>query len=594
MKTDHQPIWDAVCEAGKTGGVNAAIATVTTKLQARGSESSLSQPKLFQARKRAKKKTGLFRKEAALVMWSVDKTVPLNAFQGKSWERVEVELKVSFGERHTLRALLDPMYAYVTDVAMKSLNSASAVSVSFDLWTAIEKSHYLGISYHWIDKDWSSQSHLLDLLYFPAAATGLLIASVIEDRFDSRVPESSGVILAATVSDRGSNAALAREILAKGDSEHCIPHLVKSTLDDLTERKPKFAGSYYEQMAKDLSSLTQLLMLFNNKPGNMVLLKEKLPGDLKHLGLVFPNDTRWEGRLRMLQRALRLKVGINACFEGINAKAEVRTTCGGDTDFLERSYWVRLGAYTKCYQRFNVFSQLMQSDTITKSAVLAQFKVLENALKQDTDSVILKNAQQKFSAALKTRFGDIVSTVNNTTKAALLDPRNYPQITEWLQNEVIDGCWKSLKEEVDAYLTDKSARKFGKLALDTVRELLSSNTIVLVAELEEGTDPLLAFWKKTMEEQPHLSACTGVIKGILAIPASAAKCERTFSFTTRLVNRLTSSLGRDTVELKTVLKDAMNTGLFDFELFMSWLSNDQTFEDHLANIRAAYNELLAE
>ena len=73
------------------------------------------------------------------------------------------------------------------------------------------------------------------------------------------------------------------------------------------------------------------------------------------------------------------------------------------------------------------------------------------------------------------------------------------------------------------------------------------------------------------QDYAYLASAAPMIKGILCIPASAAKCERIFSFTTRLINRLTSSLGSDTAEMKTVIKDAMDKGIFDLDDFLSYV-----------------------
>lgn len=51
--------------------------------------------------------------------------------------------------------------------------SGGSVALTFDLWTSIVKHHMLGITYHWIDKEWRLHAHVLDLIDIGGApATG--------------------------------------------------------------------------------------------------------------------------------------------------------------------------------------------------------------------------------------------------------------------------------------------------------------------------------------------------------------------------------------------------------------------------------------
>lgn len=578
----HKDVWHLIELAGKDGGVHNAARTVESCLAAQKDRKE-SFFKVQSSVRRAKAKPGLYRKEAALVTWAVDKNVPFHAFSGQTWERVQKEMAVSFAGEVTLRAILDPMYSYVIDDIRQSMRRATSVAISFDLWTAIEGSHYLGISYHWIDELWTQRAHILDLLHFQPSATALVLGHLVEERFDSHLPpEEVDIVLCASVSDRGANAKLARDlIVSEEESEHCVPHLVKTGLDNLTMFKEKYRSSYWKEMSTDMNALTQLLTLFNNNGANLTALRAALPPELKHLNLVFPNDTRWEGRLRMLQRAIRLRVGLDvACEREINS---LRETCAGPDDFLQPAFWNRLQAYMTCYGHVNSFSQKMQGDGALKSSVLMDYINLKATLETPSDSASLTAAGSHFAAALTVCFGDLVGSVNNTTKAALLDPRNYPEVLTHMGPELVEGCWSAMREELGSYHRHEHALEVAQVAFNGLAAVIPKMD---PSAAPEGQDPLLWCWREffTDSQYEYMSPVIPMIKGILCIPASAAKCERIFSFTTRLVNRLTSSLGADTVEMKTIIKDALDKGIFTLDEFLAYVVSEKLDEDVSAMI----------
>ena len=130
--------------------------------------------------------------------------------------------------------------------------------------------------------------------------------------------------------------------------------------------------------------------------------------------------------------------------------------------------------------------------------------------------------------------------------------------------DLIERCWDALAIEVGHYHEDSI--EMGKLSFQKVCKL----------KWIPGRDfDLLTFDRSLFNDAPQLALCVPVIRGVLCIPSSAAKCERTFSFTTRLINRLTTSLGRDTVEMKTVIKDALNNEIVDINTFVEHLLGSQ-------------------
>lgn len=84
------------------------------------------------------------------------------------------------------------------------------------------------------------------------------------------------------------------------------------------------------------------------------------------LPLVY-NDTRWEGRKVMVERALRLRQGLTELYprEDLN---RVVATFNAPADFLLAVFWDRLGIYDQVFQILHAMSKKSQAEAIqTKS-----------------------------------------------------------------------------------------------------------------------------------------------------------------------------------------------------------------------------------
>lgn len=201
----------------------------------------------------------------------------------------------------------------------------------------------------------------------------------------------------------------------------------------------------------------------------------------------------------------------------------------------------------------------------------------------------------KFRNAFAHYFDPLTTTVNNTTKAAVLDPSQVRGVL-FLSNLITptqglvvqmsanlqEGCWARIVEEAallhqdvlsDADLdeADDADRAQLQQRSNAIRTIITATG--QLARLSVQTDraggcntPVLQWWK----DHPQFTILYPAVKGVLQIPVSAAKPERLFSYTRWLITRLTSLLNADSVENRAIIHDAMETGVLTPELLADY------------------------
>ena len=102
----------------------------------------------------------------------------------------------------------------------------AAVSCGIDFWTSLAKRKYLAITYHGMTSDWKLCHFVLDLIHFPGAKFAELTGAVVENCINKHVGEN--ILMAAIVSDRGSDVKCARNNVLDFDGEDCFNHLEQS------------------------------------------------------------------------------------------------------------------------------------------------------------------------------------------------------------------------------------------------------------------------------------------------------------------------------------------------------------------------------
>lgn len=536
----------------------------------------------FKSLRVVKKEPHKVANELSLLAWGVSAVVPFNKFEDEWWKRFEVQVGIKLGSRHRLTQLLPVLYKYCEGLILKDIkNAGSYIAITFDMWTSFAHHHVLGVTYHWITPEWKLRSHAIDLLDFgEAPAMAEVIAEVISTRLDARLPN---VILSAAVSDRGANVLKARSLLVdENDSEHCVPHLLKSALDDVLTNS---ASDYFcLKMNKDFQAISSLCIMIKHSGSNRLMLKTMLEPQIAHLHVILDNVTRWEGKYTMVERAIVLKEGLTKMIDDDSIKSLEMPK-----DFLKNEFWIRMKIYESIMLIFHLFSKRSQEEKLCSKGQVPKWinEVRAKISPSEHCGYFETTLRNLFSRSFENRFGIVTSSVNNTTKAALLDP--YSGDLSFMSEELRNLCWKNIEAEaasLSGSLDDNSESNSDleeeRVLLDLqVKRAIKKAKKILEAERIQGKDgDVLEFWKSSLNG-PQFHFIHMAVKGILQIPASAAKPERLFSYTGLLINRLSGNFDMDTVQMMALIHDAMITQVLkpeEFDKLVEWVTSQSLLQ----------------
>lgn len=130
--------------------------------------------------------------------------------------------------------MIEPLYEGILKLYVQKMCEAKSYCVTFDLWTSVAKTKYLGVTYHWIDKDFILNSGTLTVLPMTSSARAGYMADLIQRRTDElfeHMAHKDIPLLAASVTDGASNVRLASAMLTGNDACECVNHGLKLVVE---------------------------------------------------------------------------------------------------------------------------------------------------------------------------------------------------------------------------------------------------------------------------------------------------------------------------------------------------------------------------
>lgn len=205
------------------------------------------------------------------------------------------------------------------------------LSMTTDIWTAYNQQAFLGITIHWINKEWQIRSMLLDIIPLHDPHTGDLIAETITNTI--REFEIGKRLLGVTT-DNGSNMISMMNKLKTNCSQEfnndevthhrCIAHVLNLAVKD---------GLEY------ISDNIKKTRTFTNRLRNSVLMIEEMKeiaSALKEKFKMPENDvaTRWNSTYLMLKRLDEIR-SITDILVGRHRNLAVNYPTGDDWDNIK-------------------------------------------------------------------------------------------------------------------------------------------------------------------------------------------------------------------------------------------------------------------
>jgi hypothetical protein len=422
--------------------------------------------------------------------------------------------------RKTIAAATSVVHAEMRVQLLRVLReSTTPIGIAIDGWTNVRQTKVTnvvvlcgGIAYYWC-----SIANALE------RNTAAWLQEAIEPCLNELVNE--GVRFAAFIADNEAvNGALFHRLSAK------FPFLVRIPCAAHTIQlvvKECFSAPMWVKTRAVVDTLLHGFATHKEWRIRLRSIQEGADGIVYNL--VKPNDTRWNSYLYACDRLLKLKAPI----EVISPQAA--------------EFWTDLAAFVKFLRPFQIATDVVQKDASTLYDIFVQWNVLTRHVQEQADSGI----KNKALYALRKRWRSQVNE-KATIAAALLSLND--DVSK-LKAELIGAAREFIVSFGVSYMS------FFKLS-DADDDALEGKLLVQVAQFSAREGPFASLsshvekTKKSLVDAWHPSIVWSfyamelatVARALLAMPASEAAVERTFSAQGSIHTKKRNSLSNDSVE----------------------------------------------
>jgi hypothetical protein len=170
----------------------------------------------------------------------------------------------------------------------------ATISRVLDIWTSPSSKPFLGITVHFIDKDWEVRDCLLDFIAFKGSHTGEKMGETLISVLEEFGIENK--ILTVTVDNKSNNDTMVAYLLNKGilkDAEchiRCFAHVLNLAVKDALVEVPSISN--LRNVVKAIHVSPKLLSLFKSMCGN---------ASVKFLKPTLDVATRWNSTFKMIE-----------------------------------------------------------------------------------------------------------------------------------------------------------------------------------------------------------------------------------------------------------------------------------------------------
>ena len=442
--------------------------------------------------------------------------------------------------KHLQQTLLPSCHVKVEEAIRSALMEIDTCSLTLDIWSSRRMHAYLGITCHFVTKEWEVLSLLISCSQLHGHHTGENILSEFEE-----VVSRAGISLKVyrVVTDNASNVRKAFESLPgfdiekdSDDEDDQMEESEDSDVDvmqldqiEIPQRVPCFAHTL--QLAindglkscRSISSIVTKASRIVNHVRKSTIATEKMEA-LYGKTLVAKNETRWNSQLKMVRRIVEVDV------DKVVEKRELSLTS------YEKAV---LRELVEVLEPFEEATDILQGDKYSSiSLVIPSLLGLKRHL-NDLNTRHSTRLTTTLKSALDHRFGGTFDDPLYIC-GAMLDPRfklNWSDDEEKHKKIFLEEADKlDQAGESDSSTSDEepSAAKKGKLFSYMVvphhvrNKRKKSCEQELLLYLQDGLpcDNPPSFWKLKESEYPILAQ---LARKLYSVPATSAPVERVFS-----------------------------------------------------------------
>jgi hypothetical protein len=519
--------------------------------------------------------------ELLCLIWFLDANIAFVQFDNPFFRQLIKSLgKRTFPSSTTMvEKWLPALYSFAVKEMVGFLQRCRSFFTSFDGWSRFGQ-RFLSQSYHCIDpKAFEYRILPLDFISCQTPHWSEVIAGCLVERQEHWTggldPEP---IAAGGIADGASDVQKAGKLAygaaeEGGDMFGCQNHKLKGAYEVLERESPAFKAAIEAVAAlfvavSNAANVSESLRAFQNV------------NDLSSAALYVYNETRWEGRVRLLECALKLRQSLPS-LKGFADGHAIGTTCDG---FLSERFFDQLVVYHKYLDMVDDVSKLFQTQVFpTGHLVLLSYLALADSLLPSPD---LAPFEKDFRAAVRkavceTLVVPITSGANAFVKAALF----HPDICRLLQHGGLDEdvfrlCVESVREDIASLSGEGTAvTKLSSIIFDTYLDeckLRDAAVFPGFAMLKKsglyGTTDAMSFWRSIANETGNpFQSLLPVAAMLLALPAGESHNEFVFSASGRVLTRDRNQLSHVRLEQITVLVMFIRNFGWSHTQMMSWL-----------------------
>lgn len=212
------------------------------------------------------------------------------------------------------------------------------------------------------------------------------------------------------------------------DMSRCQNHKMKSAYEVLEKGAPEFKAA--------VEAVAALFVSVSNSANvNAMLQACQDVNEVSTAALYVYNETRWEGRVRLLECALKLRKSL-PCLKDFATMQKIGQQCA---DFLEDAFFQRLAIYRKHLKVVDNVSRLFQHQRFPAGhLVLLAYLELANSFVPSVDLAAEPQFETNFRRAVHKAICDCL-VVPITMRVRTGDSACHVQSQFWLVAENVDG-----------------------------------------------------------------------------------------------------------------------------------------------------------
>jgi len=461
----------------------------------------------------------------------IQNMLPFNIVESKSFRTLLSGINKSYTvpNRKTIKNYIENIWLNERDKKKKELNdNVSKIALTIDLWTSLNNISFLGISYHYIDNNWSLRYGVLDILElnYPHTAENInlcLMKCINEYKIDNKI--------IAVVSDNAANMINNGTLLkVKLLNEYnniiypigCSCHIINLCINEGFKIKNN-----------EIDKLRLIVIKLRSSPLLLDKIKKLVEeNEENYYCPKIDNVTRWNSTYTMIKDILKMKKTLNDLQE---------------IDITEIE-WKIYESYHKILKQFNNAVLILEgSEYPTISLTYTVIEILKQYLNQQIKKDSFKDVLIPMLDKLNKYYNDYKEIYKITS---FLDPSQKTVNIQKNEISIIKKIYMRYKKEIIVINKNSDNDDSSNENIFTKNTISKNEFNDYKKKNIEETDNILEWWKIYETKYPTLSK---IARDFLCVPASSAPVERIFSSSGNIVTAKRNRLDEESIRILTAL-----------------------------------------